>query len=298
MPATSHAAIRRKILAWFSREHRDLPWRHARDPWAVLVSEVMLQQTQAGRIAERFPPFLERFPTPRAMAEASEADVLAAWSGLGYNRRALNLRRAAQAVAASGWPRHVDGLLGLPGVGAYTARAVAALAFGIPVGAVDTNVRRWLVRRFGLADATSPADLQALADALAAADRARTPADEAASWMHASMEFGATICAARRPRCEVCPIARGCPSRLAPRRVPVTRQPPFSGSLRAERGAVVRALVAAPGHAMPLAGLAAVAANPALVLEGLERDGLAHRSGSLARLGGRAANGSPSTIES
>jgi A/G-specific adenine glycosylase len=297
MNAPSHAAIRRHVLDWFARERRDLPWRHTSEPWAVLVSEVMLQQTQASRIAERFPPFLARFPTPHAMADASDAEVLAAWSGLGYNRRALNLRRAALAVAASGWPADVEGLRRLPGIGPYTARAVAALAFGQPVGAVDTNVRRWLIRRYGLADHAPTTELQALANALATAGGPGTDALEAASWMHASMEFGATICAVRRPRCNECPIARGCPSRGTARAVPVARQPGFAGSTRAARGAVVRALVSSPDHALPLAALAGIAAEPAAILDGLERDGLAHRSGELAQLGERAAAGSPSTIE-
>ena len=297
MVAPSSAAIRRHVLAWFARERRDLPWRHTHDPWAVLVSEVMLQQTQASRIAERFPAFMVRFPTPRSMADASEADVLAAWSGLGYNRRALNLRRTARAVAADGWPQNVDGLQQLPGIGPYTARAVAALAFGQPVGAVDTNVRRWLIRRFDLADDATPARLQELADDLATARGRRIGAPEAASWMHASMEFGATVCAARRPHCEACPIARGCPSRLAARPVPVQRQPAFAGSARAARGALLRALVSAPGHALRLDSLPDIAPDPESILDGLERDGLAHRSGALARLGGGVAAGPPTTIE-
>ncbi|HEX6474161.1 MAG TPA: A/G-specific adenine glycosylase, partial [Candidatus Limnocylindria bacterium] len=181
--------LRRRILAWYAGAARDIPWRRTTDPWAVLVSEVMLQQTQGSRVAERFPPFLHRFPTPRAMAAASTADVLAAWSGLGYNRRALALHRAATLIAAEGWPATTEGLEALPGVGRYTARAVAALAFGRPVGAVDTNVRRWLIRRFGLSSAERPGRLQELADALAAADPRVTSA-EAAAWMHASMEFG------------------------------------------------------------------------------------------------------------
>lgn len=294
MRSASHPAIRARILEWFARERRDLPWRHTREPWAVLVSEIMLQQTQASRIAERFPPFLARYPTPQAMADASEADVLAAWTGLGYNRRALLLRWAASAVAADGWPREVDGLRRLPGIGAYTARAVAAIAFGQPVGAVDTNVRRWLTRRFGLPSDASMTTLQSLADGLAAAGGPRTGKREAADWMHASMEFGARICAGRRPRCAECPVARGCPSRVSPARVPMARQPAFAGSLRAVRGAVVRALVAAPGHALPSKALGpdADAAVAALV-----RDGLAHRSGELVRLGGTATVGLPSTIE-
>ena len=193
-------SVRRRILAWYAGAARDVPWRRTTDPWAVLVSEVMLQQTQASRVADRFPGFLDRFPTPQAMAAAPTAEVLAAWSGLGYNRRALALHRAGTKLAAEGWPATTDGLEALPGVGRYTARAVAALAFGRPVGAVDTNVRRWLVRRFGIPAAAPPAQLQAAADALAGAD-AQVTAAEAAAWMHASMEFGAMVCTARRPAC-------------------------------------------------------------------------------------------------
>ena len=289
--AATLPGIRRRILKWFGRERRDLPWRHSREPWAVLVSEVMLQQTQASRIAERFPAFLARYPTPQAMAHASEADVLAAWTGLGYNRRALLLRRAASLIVADGWPPNVDGLRRLPGVGAYTARAVAAIAFGMPVGAVDTNVRRWLVRRFGLPDDAPMADLQSLADGLATAGGARTRGDAAAAWMHASMEFGARVCTVRRPSCDACPIAAGCPSRSADRRVPVTRQAPFAGSRRAARGELLRALAAAPGNVLP------ATVEFEAVIVGLERDGLAHRSGTLLRLGARAHGEPPSTIE-
>jgi A/G-specific adenine glycosylase len=135
--------VRASLLAWYATDHRDFPWRRTTDPYAVLVSEVMLQQTQASRVAERFPTFMSRFPTTRALAEASDAEVLAAWSGLGYNRRALALQRAAAAVSTNGWPSDVAALERLPGIGPYTARAVASLAFGEPVGVVDTNVRRW-----------------------------------------------------------------------------------------------------------------------------------------------------------
>src|SRR5688572_22945913 len=124
--------IRRDLLAWYEATRRDFPWRGTHDPYAVLVSEVMLQQTQAARVAERFPGFMARFPTADALATASAASVLAEWSGLGYNRRALSLQRAAAAVAREGWPSDVAGLERLPGVGPYTARAVASLAFGIP----------------------------------------------------------------------------------------------------------------------------------------------------------------------
>jgi A/G-specific adenine glycosylase len=297
MSAPSLAPIRGRILDWFANERRDLPWRHTREPWAVLVSEVMLQQTQASRIADRFPPFMARFPTPQSMADTSDADVLAAWAGLGYNRRALQLRRAARELVVNGWPRDVAGLQGLPGIGAYTARAVAAIAFGRPVGAVDTNVRRWLTRRFALADDAPAATLQGLADALAAAGGSRTSELAAADWMHASMEFGARVCSARRPRCGDCPVSRGCPSRVSPVRVPVAGQPAFAGSLRAARGAIVRGLVAAPDHALPAIALGELTPRPDAALAALERDGLAHRCGDLVRLGGRAPAEPPFTIE-
>ncbi len=279
------ARVRASLLAWYVADHRDFPWRRTTDPYAVLVSEVMLQQTQASRIAERFPIFMARFPTARALADASEAAVLAAWSGLGYNRRALALRRAAAAVSAGGWPRDVAALERLPGIGPYTARAVASLAFGEPVGVVDTNVRRWLVRRFGLSAEASPRELQALADALATTGNAA----DAAPWTHATMEFGAGICTPRSPHCASCPIARGCPSRGMAPTVPVPRQATFAGSDRAHRGAVLRALTAASGHAMTIATGRRILPEPAFerIVAGLERDGLLHRSRGKLRLGGR-----------
>jgi A/G-specific adenine glycosylase len=288
----SLATIRRRILAWYDAAHRDFPWRGTTDPYAVLVSEVMLQQTQAGRIAERFPRFLARFPTAADLAAARPADVLDAWSGLGYNRRALALRAAAVAVTAHGWPPDVAGLERLPGIGPYTARAVASLAFGRPEGVVDTNVRRWLIRRLAVRD--TPRDLQATADALAAAP----PRGRSADWTHASMEFGAGICRARRPRCDACPVALGCPSRGMAAAVPVARQAALRGSDRAYRGAIVRLLSGAPGHALPAATVRAMLASdadrigPALddagwrrVLDALERDGLVHRAARELRLG-------------
>ena len=282
--------VRRRILAWYAGAARDVPWRRTTDPWAVLVSEVMLQQTQGSRVAERFPPFLERFPTPQSMAAASTAEVLAAWSGLGYNRRALALHRAATWIAAHGWPATPDGLETLPGVGRYTARAVAALAFGQPVGAVDTNVRRWLVRRFGLEPSAPPRRLQDLADALAAADPPSS-ATKAAAWMHASMEFGAMVCRARRPLCPTCPVRTGCPSRDVALHVPVPRQADIAGSERLLRGSLLRELSAAGGHAIPLARARLLADGHDLdgVLARLERDGLVHRRGDWLRLGEGAA---------
>lgn len=252
----------------------------------------MLQQTQASRVAERFPRFMARFPTARALAEAPEAAVLAEWSGLGYNRRALALQRAAASVVRDGWPPDVIGLEALPGIGPYTARAVASLAFDVPVGVVDTNVRRWLLRRFGGADA--PRALQSLADALASEGRGA----DISSWTHATMEFGASICRSSVPRCEVCPIAAGCPSRGDAQRIRVPRQPPFRGSDRGYRGALLRLLSSVDGHSLAGPALrSALAADldrigPELdagawerIVSGLERDGLVHRSGGRVRLG-------------
>jgi len=275
--------IRAQLLTWYAAAHRDFPWRHTSDPYAVLVSEVMLQQTQASRVADRFPKFMERFPTAAALAAADDHDVLAAWSGLGYNRRALALRRTAAIVAARGWPADVPSLEKLPGIGPYTARALASLAFGQAVGVVDTNVRRWLVRRLRT-NPTGASGLQAMADALA---RAGDPAD-ASAWTHATMEFGAAICTSRTPGCGSCPIAAGCPSRGTAGLVPVPRQARFQGSDRARRGAVLRLLSRAAGHNLTLATARRhCPADFGRIVEGLEREGLAHRSGGRLLLGGR-----------
>ena len=174
---------RELLLAWYEEHGRDLPWRHTRDPYAILVSEVMLQQTQVERVVPRWHAWLERWPTVEALAEAPVADVILEWQGLGYNRRAVNLHRAAQAVAASGWP---DDLTELPGVGPYTAGAVGNFAFGRDVLPVDTNVRRI---------------------------QERTGAQFDGACTQALFDLGATICLARIPRCGVCPLAAACPSR-------------------------------------------------------------------------------------
>jgi A/G-specific adenine glycosylase len=286
MPASAETLqVRHDLLEWYDRDHRDFPWRRTRDPYAGLVSEVMLQQTQASRVVDRFVRFMDRFPTADALAAAPTASVLAEWSGLGYNRRALALQRAAAIVARDGWPREIAGLERLPGVGPYTARAVASLAFGVPTGVVDTNVRRWLLRRFGGADA--PAALQAHADALAAPGTGPS----IAAWTHASMEFGAAICRSRNPRCDACPVADGCPSRGAAVAVPVPRQPALQGSDRAVRGAVLRQLAVAAGHALSeAAARERIAAGVdgerwERILAALERDGLLHRRGGTVTLG-------------
>jgi A/G-specific adenine glycosylase len=201
--------VEERLLVWFAGHARDLPWRRTRDPYAILVSEVMLQQTQVERVVPRYLRWLERWPTAQALADASTADVIREWQGLGYNRRAVNLKRAAEHVAVRGWP---DDLTELAGVGPYTAAALANFAFGRPVLPVDTNVRRVQERtgaEFG------PAAAQAL------------------------MDLGATICLARVPRCDACPLAAACPSR-GRRYEPLRRQSRFEGSFRQRRAAILR----------------------------------------------------------
>jgi A/G-specific adenine glycosylase len=195
------------VLGWFARHGRPLNFRRTRDPYAVLVSEVIAQQTQIARVEPAWEAFLARFPTVEALAAASPADVLRQWRGLGYNRRALNLQRAARAIVAEHrgvLPADMDALARLPGIGPYTARAVAAIAFGMPVGAVDTNVRRVLGRvLLGQAEAMADGPLQALADAV-------VPAGRSAEWTHALMDVGATCCRPRAPRCDDCPLGGLC----------------------------------------------------------------------------------------
>ncbi|HEY4189909.1 MAG TPA: hypothetical protein VGM28_05785 [Candidatus Limnocylindrales bacterium] len=199
--------LREAILAWYDANRRDLAFRATHDPYAVLVSELMAQQTQAERAAEAWTRWMVRFPTVEALAGAPVADVVRAWAGLGYNRRAVNLHRAAKAVVADHGgrvPDTVDGLMTLPGVGPYTARAVAAIAFGRPVGAVDTNVRRVLDRvAWGGAQTLAPREMQALADAV-------VPPDRAGDWTHALMDLGAGPCRPRAPRCHACPAIAWC----------------------------------------------------------------------------------------
>jgi A/G-specific adenine glycosylase len=224
-------AVQRALLAWYPSVARPLRIRTTRSPWPVLVAEVMAQQTQIARADEAWSAFLDRFPTPSALAAASPADVLRAWGRLGYNRRAVNLQRAARDILerhGGELPSEVETLQALPGVGPYTARAVASLAFGRPVAAVDTNVRRVLTRVIGAP--LAPKELQALADGL-------VPAAEPGTWTHATMELGATICRPARPACPDCPIRRWCASaeRGAMRDLVTAGRPDTSQALRPGR---------------------------------------------------------------
>jgi A/G-specific adenine glycosylase len=194
------------IVDWYRANGRALAFRRTTDPYAVLVSEVIAQQTQAQRAATRWQRFIDRFPTVDALASTTPAEVLREWQGLGYDRRAMNLWRAARVIRDEHdghVPRTVDELDALPGVGPYTARAVAAIAFHEPVGAVDVNVRRVLGRIVGGADGMPVADVQAHAD------RAASLTDPA-TWTHAVMDLGAMVCRAGTPACEGCPVQASC----------------------------------------------------------------------------------------
>jgi A/G-specific adenine glycosylase len=232
------------LVGWFESSGRDLPWRRTRDPYAILVSEVMLQQTQVERVVPRYLAWLERWPTVESLAAASAGDAIREWQGLGYNRRALNLHRAARRIAAEGWP---EDLTELPGVGSYTAAAVRCFAVGEDVLPVDVNVARVLRRTRGAFSSTSA---QAL------------------------MDLGATICLARVPRCALCPLADECPSRGI-REEPARKQGRFEGSSRQRRAEMLR-LVAQSARGVETLDREAV--------HSLERDGLVVVADGFVRL--------------
>ena len=236
--------MKEALLHWYGEHGRDLPWRKTRDPYAILVSEVMLQQTQAARVVPRWLAWLERWPSVETLAAAPTAEVIREWQGLGYNRRAVALQRGARMVGASGWP---DDLTELPGVGRYTADAVACFAFGREVLPQDVNVRR-------------------------VQERSRRSFDHTCA--QALMDLGATVCIARVPRCGLCPLASSCPSR-GKRFEPLRKQGPFEGSFRQRRAATLR-LVAEHPRALESLDAAAVSS--------LERDELVSVEDELVRL--------------
>jgi len=284
-------ALRDSLSAWAAGARRDLPWRRTRDPWAVLVSELMLQQTQVARVVPRYEAFLERFPTPAATAAAPVADVLRAWAGLGYNRRALNLHRAAAAVVerhGGAMPATLAELVALPGVGPYTARAVLAFAFEADVGVVEVNSARVLARA-AAGRSLRAAEAQSLADAL-------VPAGAGWAWNQAMLDLGATVCTKSAPRCGACPLAACCAWAAAGGPDPAVgsagcggRQSTFAGSDRQGRGRLVDALRLGP---VPLAGVAVAAGWPddpqraERVAAGLVADGLAVLRGGRLHLPG------------
>ena len=243
-----HARELAAVVGWWVANGRDLRWRDTRDPYAVWVAEVMSTQTQVQRAAEAWGRWIARWPTVEALAAAPLADVLSEWQGLGYPRRARDLHRGAQLIAAGGWP---DDLRTLPGVGPYVAAAVRCFAFEEPELPLDVNVRRVLRRRFG-------GTVEIGADPWRAGQ--------------ALMEFGQRICTARRPRCDECPVADGC---AGPGEEPPggRRQARFEGSDRQRRGRLLRRVLAEGAVAIPR-GEEAIAAS-------LAADGLAELRGSV-----------------
>jgi A/G-specific adenine glycosylase len=268
------------VLDWYAAHARELPWRRAdATPWSILVSEIMLQQTPVSRVLPAHAAWLSRWPEPAALAAASQADALRQWDRLGYPRRAVRLHASAEMITSrfrGQVPAAIEQLRSLPGVGAYTAAAVASFAFGQRHAVLDTNVRRVLARAF-TGECQPPvaqtAAEQRLAESLLPAD-GRT----AARWSVGVMELGALVCTAARPRCGECPLAAGC-SWLASGRPPATArraQPGYAGSDRQCRGRLLAVLRAAHSP-VPAAALAAAWPDPAQqqrAVAGLIDDGL------------------------
>jgi len=270
-------------LRWGLPRLRDLPWRRTRDPWAILSSEVMLQQTQVARVIPRWHQFMAAYPSPIECAGASLGDVLRLWQGLGYPRRARNLHSAAAQIVALGqFPSTLGGLLLLPGVGEYTARAVLAFAFETDVAVVDTNIARVLARVAG--HRLTAKQAQAAADAA-------LPAGESWSWNQCLMDLGAVLCRPASPQCEVCPLQSHCawhgfgddPSHGSAG--VSTRQSRFAGSDRQARGRLMRALV---DGRVPIDRVASVmkcdATRAARLVDDLQREQLVVQCGEVLHL--------------
>lgn len=289
--AISH--LRDDLLAWYRTNARDLPWRRTRDPYRILVSEVMLQQTQVDRVIPKYRQFLDAFPTLAALAAASTAEVIRRWSGLGYNRRAVNLQRAAQAVIElhdGQMPSDRAQLRALPGIGPYTAGAIACFAFEQDVGFFDTNIRR-VLHRLLLGpeyprERVTTRQLQSLADHL-------VPEGNGYEWNQALMEFGAVQCTARRPSCLTCPLQAHCAAfpeiqtviAGLPKGTRKKQEESFNGSMRFYRGRVIAALRELDGgQTIDLTTLGPRVRDDFTdahliwlhdIIEGLSRDGLA-----------------------
>ena len=281
-PSPSRRLFNRALTRWHATHRRDLAVRRTNDPWAILVAEVMSQQTQIERIGPAWGRFVARWPAPSSLATAGTRDLLQAWAGLGYNRRALALREAARSIVRDhdgSVPSSVQALERLPGIGPYTARAVAASAFGVPVAPLDVNVRRVLGRVIG--GGPSPKQLQVEADALVSRRDPR-------GWLDGVMDLAATVCTPRAPRCAECPLRGTC----ATRGVDATTgsgsaAPRFASTNRWLRGRLLAAVREAPSGAWIEApdGLGEhdrVAVHAAL--RGLERDGFVELRDGRARL--------------
>lgn len=230
----AHILFQKQLTTWYRQHKRTLPWRSTHNPYKILVSEVMLQQTQVERVKEYYATFIKKFPTIEKLAHASDAEVLKVWSGLGYNRRALNLKKAAQALQGRTFPQTQEELIKLPGIGPYTAGAILAFAFNRDVVFADVNIRRVIERYFGIKTKKVYPKLQELAN---------MPGN-AHAWYSALMDFGATICLSR-PACDICPLQKSCKAypavlQIAQKRVATK---PFIGSNRWWRGQILKVLV-------------------------------------------------------
>jgi A/G-specific adenine glycosylase len=282
-----------RLLKWFIHHGREFPWRGISDPYRILVSEIMLQQTQVSRILLKYHKFLHRFPSLQALARARQRDVVVAWRGLGYNNRAVRLRRFAEAVYGlhgGKIPNDYDALAALPGIGKYTANALLSAAFGEQVPVVDVNVRRFLSRTFwtmrSAREVQSDKKIWQLAAAL-------LPDGKAYTWNQALMDFGSTMCTSRQPRCAECPVATLCKSRASMGRTSSPRsrrEPSFNGiPNRIYRGRIIEVL--RHRAAIRTAALGKMICKRYSrrneswlygLLAGLQRDGLisVHRNGS------------------
>lgn len=279
-----------RLFAWYADNYRRLPWRETRDPYRILVSEIMLQQTQADRVVPKYHEFLERFPTLESLADAPAGDVIRAWAGLGYNRRALNLQRACRAVVerfGGVVPSDPAELASLPGIGPYTAGAVACFAFDQDIGFVDTNIRRVIHRVLAGPELPEPRMTARQIDEVA---RKLVPAGRGYLWNQALMELGATICRARTTECERCPLRDVCLARPTIQAALATAsraargpEPKFETTSRYVRGRIVDALRSAGTAGLSLAELgltvkpdfnASDANWIAGHVAGLQRDGL------------------------
>ena len=272
-----HSNTVSKVLLWWDSEKRDLPWRATRDPWAILVSEFMLQQTQASRVVAKYHIFLKRFPNPISCANSNPGEVIELWSGLGYNRRAINLYQSAKKIAEKHQgvvPHKLSTLIDLPGIGNYTARAILAFSYEQDVAVVDVNVKRVLSRLKGRPLSTKEA--QSIADQ-------NLPKGEGWRWNQAMIEIGATICTARKTHCSNCPFKANCnwtkdqtapDPAIAMGRKKLER---FEGSDRQGRGKLISALRNEPvmeKDAPQILGWTNDYERCQRVLKKLERDGL------------------------
>lgn len=286
------ALLQQQLLAWSQTHLRDLPWRQTRDPWSILVSEIMLQQTQVNRVIERHAEFMHMFPNPTACADGSAAAVIRLWDGLGFNRRAVNLWKAACAIRddhGGAVPDQLSGLLALPGIGPYTARAVLAFAFEHDVGVVDTNVGRLLARWSG--QTLTPRQAQNLANAM-------VPPGCGWVWNQTLFDFANEQCRRREPECSTCTLQTSCSWRgagndpaLASAGVSAP-QTPFAGSRRQVRGRLVKALRTSAIQVDELAAFATRAHPPEVVqalVADLVSDGLAEWHDTELRLSGASS---------